>query len=506
MTLSEYGKLLARSWILVVAITIAGVAGAALLTFTQAKTYRAIAQLVVSGATPLQNNDELGLRALALQRAQEFGQVAATQPATAVAIAAAERQGTYTHANAPTVSVNYGQSTSLSQEGSPFITVSVTDTSPALAAAVANAYATTLPRLVRQLGELPPGVPDPITLFSPATAPTTAVSPKPVLDLALGLLVGLAIGIGAAVARDALDGRLHNSEQAATLSGLSLLGVVPVDAQAARLPARTAPSSPQGEAYRILRANLELSGPGGSRGCVLVTSSVPGEGKTTAACNLAVALAHAGARVALVDADLRRPMVHEFLAASATPGLSDVLTGDCTRAEVVQRCGQLAVITSGAVPSNPSEALGTERMASLLTQLQAAYDVVVLDSPPLLPVADSLLLARLATAVVLVARIGLTKRGELQRGCAALERATSTAVTGLVVNAATPREETGYSAYSTYYSSGGGREVPVERASRLAQRSNGLKTLAQRPATTPNRAEPASPALTMTGRLLRRLR
>jgi len=194
------------------------------------------------------------------------------------------------------------------------------------------------------------------------------------------------------------------------------------------------PQSVAAEAYRMLRTNLQFAGVNGELQVLMVTSADSGEGKTTTACNLAAVMAQAGRRVLLLDADLRRPSVHHSFGLSNRTGLSSLLIREVEVVDAVQEAlVGLDVIPSGPVPPNPAEMLGSVRMQELLIELKGRYEVVIVDTPPLLPVTDAQVLAAAADGVLLVLRSGRVHRDHARRAKTLLEQAGANVV-GAVLN------------------------------------------------------------------------
>jgi capsular exopolysaccharide synthesis family protein len=190
----------------------------------------------------------------------------------------------------------------------------------------------------------------------------------------------------------------------------------------------------------------------------VVTSSLPEEGKTTSLCNLAIAMAAAQARVLLVEADLRRPKVAEILGLDGAVGLTDILSGRLRPDQVIQPWsgGMFDVLASGSLPPNPSELLGSRQMTELLAELRTQYDVVLLDTPPLLPVTDAAAVAPSADGVILVCRFKRASREQVGRAVQALA-AVSVPVLGTLFTMVPTRGPRGYAGYNSYYRS----ESPV---------------------------------------------
>lgn len=210
------------------------------------------------------------------------------------------------------------------------------------------------------------------------------------------------------------------------------------------------PGAAASEAFRVLRTNLQFMGLDKPLKSILVTSATPGEGKTTTAVNLAVAFAQTGARVCLVDADLRRPMVAKSLGLSNWSGLTTALVNQKGLSAYVQETEVpgMSVMTSGPVPPNPSELLGTHRMTLLLRELEAEYDIVILDTPPVLVVTDAAVLGPQTGGVILVTRAGMVARQQAQRAKDAL-LAVKAPVLGVVLGAVPV--EGGSSRFYDYY-------------------------------------------------------
>ena len=186
-------------------------------------------------------------------------------------------------------------------------------------------------------------------------------------------------------------------------------------------------------------------------GTLLVTSSMPGEGKSTTATNLAIALAEAGQRVALVDADLRRPMVATYLGLEGNAGLTTALLGSSNVEDLLQPWGQydLHVLTSGVIPPNPSELLGSEAMSKLLSQLSGTFDAVILDAPPLIPVTDAAVLAQQVGGVVVVVGSGKIRTRDLEKSLEAL-KLVDAKIRGVILNMLPTKGPDAYA--SSYYS------------------------------------------------------
>lgn len=285
-------------------------------------------------------------------------------------------------------------------------------------------------------------------VITPADVPTDPVAPTPVRTALLAAMVGLAIGLAAAFAVDHFDNSISDAAGLARVTSLPLLSVVPVE----RLPdarpiAWSAPGDPSVEAYRGLRTNLQFLALDRTIRTIQVVSAVPGEGKTTTAANLAVVLAQAGHWVLLVDADLRRPRAHEVFGLDPSPGLTDVLLGASPEASCrdagVDGAPTLRVCTAGVPPPNPSELLATRRAHDVFTDLASRFDFVVIDSAPVLPVADAVALAGFADAVLVVVQARSTSDDKVRETIGRLERVGAPTV-GVVLNRATRVDGTAY--------------------------------------------------------------
>jgi capsular exopolysaccharide synthesis family protein len=339
------------------------------------------------------------------------------------------------------------------------LNLSVTDSDPARAADIANAIAQEFPDFVADI-ERPEGrtvSPVSLRVTRPATTPKSPVSPRVPLNIALGLLVGLGLGIGAAVLRDQLNTSIDGVSDVEKLTGAIPLGVVPYDPGAGKHPLVDADQqSARAEAFRTLRTNLQFADVDHPPRVIVVTSPLPSEGKSTSACNVALTLALGGARVVLVDGDLRKPAVGKYLGISNAAGLTSVLAGRHELRDVVVTYGRdtLSILPSGPTPPNPSELLGSQQMSDLLATLANHFDVVVVDAPPLLPVTDAAVLASAADGAVLVLKHGKTRREEAQRAIQALE-AVNAKLLGTVLNFAPKRTRRGgYDGYGYGYGYG----------------------------------------------------
>ena len=308
-------------------------------------------------------------------------------------------------------------------------------TSADVAYRVAAKYPSTLPTSLAELAgntgtELSLNT---VTLPLRAGAP---FSPSRNRDLLLGLVAGLALGIALAVLREALNRSIRDSDEANAITHLPILGVVPRLTPGVALPALDDSHGARAEAYRQVRTTL-LSQSEKRPLVVAVTSATGGEGKTSVATNLAIVLAQGGHRVALVDADMRRPQVAALFKLDARTGLSDVLGGgtDIGQALVDQSVEGLQILPSGPTPPNPSELLATEDLGDLVGKLTQSVDFVVIDTPPVLPVTDARELVPAIDGFVFVVEMGGPSRERVRRAIAALERVNAV-LFGLVPNRA----------------------------------------------------------------------
>ncbi|WP_172895755.1 polysaccharide biosynthesis tyrosine autokinase [Brachybacterium vulturis] len=315
--------------------------------------------------------------------------------------------------------------------------ITVTSTTPDLAADIANSTAASLRAVVAELSTTTSGSTVKLTVVSTADAPSAPASPSVPRNIALGLLLGIMAGFAVAVAQELSDNRVRTTEDVEKSVAMPVIGSVQAvrDSEQAPLVMSDRPHSVEAEAYRELRTNLRFTGLNAASNSILVTSSLANEGKSSSAINLAHVLAQAGNCVLLIEADLRRPSLSRYLGLEATVGLTTVLIGEADLSEVTQplETPGLEVLTAGPIPPNPSEMLGSIAMQRTLDTAMAAYDYVVIDSPPLLSVTDTAVLSRIVGGTLIVARSGLVRKPQLR---AALEKLTTidSDVLGVLLN------------------------------------------------------------------------
>jgi polysaccharide biosynthesis transport protein len=269
-----------------------------------------------------------------------------------------------------------------------------------------------------------------------AIVPLDPIRPKKPQNIMFAGLLGIFLGLCLALLQELLDDRINSPEEAERVLRLPNLGYVPlVEEEGLRLIRDISTFSPLMESYRSLRTNINFAAVGTKLRSIVVTSSVPAEGKSTTAANLAMAMALDGKRVIIIDADLRRPSLHKLFRLESSPGLTDILVGTHEIADVVKPSGvdNVSVISAGSPPPNPAELLGSAKMGELIAELESLADIVLFDSPPTLAVADSIVLAARTNGVLLVIGFGETKKTNSRNAVAALQRANAR-VLGTVLN------------------------------------------------------------------------
>ncbi len=301
---------------------------------------------------------------------------------------------------------------------------------------------------------------DTISIFAPAELPRTPVAPRTLLNTALGLISGLVLGVSTAFLLEYLDDSIRSPEELEQELGLSALGAIGRMEHVRQLTDRlvTHPGCHGGviEAYRVLRTNLSFSDVDNPSGSLLVTSAGPGEGKTTTLANLGIVMAQAGKKVILVDADLRRPSLHKLFGLENRRGLTDLFLGVQVQGNGLLQPTDvpgLLVLPSGPLPRNPPDLLSSKKMGLIVEELRKQADMVLLDSPPVMGMADAALLAAQAENVLLVVDIDQTPRDTLRRAKEILEKADAR-VLGVVLNRLVPGRRGGpyyYYYYHRYY-------------------------------------------------------
>ncbi|HEX4199636.1 MAG TPA: polysaccharide biosynthesis tyrosine autokinase [Caulobacteraceae bacterium] len=309
-----------------------------------------------------------------------------------------------------------------------------------------------------------------ISVVDRAMVPTAPFQPRPVLNLAVAGLIGLLAGVLLAFGIEQLDQSVKSPEDIETKLGLPLLGAVPMMGREAPAAALANPRSALTEAYHSLRTALQFSMADGAPRSLLVTSAGPGEGKSTTAAALAQAFSRLGLGVLLIDADLRNPSLHRLFTGDQSKGLSNLLVGNCEFGQAVHPSGQpnLSIITSGPLPPNPAELLAARRMAQILAEAARQFDLVILDGPPIMGLADAPLLANAVDATALVIEAGSMRQAVIKATIARL-RGSRARLLGAVLTKFDARKTAssyGYGAGASYaysYEYGGGHKPPKPR-------------------------------------------
>lgn len=293
-----------------------------------------------------------------------------------------------------------------------------------------------------------------VSVVSPAEVPRRPQRSDRRLYLAAGGFVGLLLGVSTAFLLDLLDSSVKTVKEIKELYGYTLLGIIPLvkvpvnrgedivgDGAYPRLLVDQSTHAGVREAYQILQANLKFLQSDGELKTVVITSAVPGEGKSEVSANLAAALAQVGRRVLLIDADMRFPRQHHALKVLNGTGLSHVITGQATVKSAVQTAMEnLDVLTAGAVPPNPVALLDSKRMESLLQTFAKHYDMVIVDAPPLVGYADASILGKMADGLLLIARPGVVDYAQ-GRTAKDILMQSNQHVLGMVANGVNPSNE-----------------------------------------------------------------
>jgi len=337
--------------------------------------------------------------------------------------------------------------------GTSLLTVTVVGSSPQPTAEVANAVAGQLTTVIQALAPVSESGRGTVTatIVKDAVAPAYPFAPNTKRSVMAATFAGLLLGLVAANLRQTLDTRVRTARDVDAVIGVPVLGSVRTARRGSgfSLAGFEGVGDVQGEEFRRIRTNLQMIGRVGTPKVLAVSSAVGGEGKSHTALRIAASFAAAGDRVLLVDADLRRPSIATQLGIEGAAGLTEVLVGRATFDEVAQVVGDaLTVLASGAVPPNPAELLASKEFEEILVRGRERFDVVVVDAPPLLPVADAVVISRLVLGIVLVVDVSRVRRAQIQRAVETV-RLGGGRVVGAVLNRAKALSDE-----SAYYAQG----------------------------------------------------
>lgn len=450
MSLQAFTKLVRARWLTVCATVLVSVLVAILYTTFTTKLYQASTRLFVSTAA--------GTSVSEIYQGNRFSQervISYTQLLMGKTLAQRTVDKLGLSMSAGTLKARVKAS---SQLDTVLIDVTVLDESPVRARDIANALSDEFVLLVRELETPETGaMPDArVVVEQRASIPAHPVVPRTNVNILAGVAVGIVLGLGLAVLRDLLDNTVKDPEVLEEITGTGIVGSIPLDKEIRKdigISFENSSSS-VAESFRKLRTNLQFLSVDNPPRVIVVTSSIPSEGKSTTSINLALALAEGGNSVLLVDGDMRRPTLHKYLGLVGSVGFSTVLSGRAALAESLQktRYPGLTVLTAGEIPPNPSELLGSQSARKLLSELRTQFDYLVVDSTPLLAVTDAAVLGASADSVLMVARFGRVKRDQLAVAVQSLE-SVGAPLLGAVLTMVPMRGNSDY--YYSYHSAGG---------------------------------------------------
>lgn len=460
-------RLVRYHWAVVLVCAILGVFAGQVVAAVTPREYTASADVFVTVTGGSTTGEVAQSGNFAQQQARNFGAVATREVVLAPVVEQLELPMTIGELRR-LVSASVQLNTSV-------ITISATDRSPDRAAAIANAVALNLSEVAPSLtprvdGESPVRV----QVIESATAPANPSSPNVTLLLILGLLSGLIVATIIVVLRGVIDARVRSADQVTEIAAIPVIGSISFDRRAQRQPlALTSDAhSLRAEEYRQLRANMRFLQPGETHKVFVITSSIPGEGKSSTAANMAAALAASGVAVCLVEADLRRPTISNLFDLPESAGFSAVLAGDRTIDEALIPWGEdgLQILPAGDMPPNPSELLESAAAVATFQRIRERFDVTIVDCPPLIAVSDAAVLGRLLGGIILVVGDRVLRVRDLRRAVDRLA-AIGAPVDGAVLNMS---RTTRASRYRYTYTPRDGRAASVDLAAGAGgSRSNG---------------------------------
>lgn len=452
MTVQDFVKLLRNRWVVICATIAVALLGAVAVNLLTTPMYEASTRLFVSTTSGASASEIYQGNRFSQERVVSYTEILMGETLAQRTI---DKLGLDMSADELRAHV-----TASSKTDTVLIEVAVLDESPVRARDIADALSDEFVVMIRELETPPDGTkPDArVVVEQRASIPQSPIIPKTTRIIAIGLGLGILLGIALAVLRDMLDNTVNDRKTLEQNTGVGIVGIIPQDKERRRQPAISfeGDNSSIAEAFRKLRTNLQFLAVDNPPRVIVVTSSMANEGKSTTAINIALALAEAERNVALVDGDLRRPRLDKYLDLVGSVGLSTVLAGGVALDEVLQktRFSRLTVLTAGTIPPNPSELLGSLTAKKVLDELRTHFDYVIVDSSPLLAVTDAALLSANADGALIVARFGQTKRDHLAQAVSHLND-VGARLLGAVFTMTPSRGNTPYS-YS-YYGSGGTR-------------------------------------------------
>ena len=437
-----------RRWKVIIGVTLLSLGLVGVITALTPATYQSGVSFFVSTADTSDSNQLAQGGTFTQQRVKSYTELLKT-PKVLQPVAKELKVAGGASALAPKVNAKAAMDTVI-------IDVAVTSNDAHQASLIAQSIGRHFPESIADLERVSDSKPSPVkvSVIRQSGDKGDKVGPSWATNLALATFLGLLAGITLALIRERTDTKIRTKEDVELASDeATLLGSIPFDAGATKKPLILAgdQKSIRAEAFRSLRTNLRFIDATTHPRVLVITSAIPGEGKSSTTANLALALATSGASVCLVEADLRRPRLLQYLGMEGSVGLTDILLGDVEARTVAQQYGDLPmmVIGAGSTPPNPSELLGSVPMEKLLADLRGRFDYVLLDVPPLLPVTDGAILANRADGAIVVSGAGLVNRDQLQEALDHLD-AVNANLLGVVLNRASREGRSSYYDYETF--------------------------------------------------------